>query len=189
MNEFDVKQVWRNQHAPAMVLAPAELRAHFDRFERRIARRNLIEYLAGAFVIAANGFDLWLFPDWPTRAACLLIIAGVLILMHQLRSRTSVRADTNDRLGLPAVVYFRSELVRQRNALRSVGLWYVLPLLPGTELFFWARRAAMSATTGAWVYWLFPAVALAVILLNLHGARRVQREIDRIDANNEGETP
>lgn len=184
MNEFDVKQVWRNQHAPAMVLAPAELRTHFSRFEQRIARRNFIEYLAGAFVIAANGFNLWLFQDWPTRAACLLIIAGILILMHQLRSRTSMHVDTNDRLGLPAVVYFRSELVRQRDALRSAGLWYVLPLLPGMELFFWARRAAMSATTSAWVYWLYPAVGLTVILLNLHAARRVQREIDHIDSNN-----
>ena len=186
MNEQDIKQFWKRQAVSAATFTPDQLRSKAEDFRRTVHRRNFLEYAAGAIVIAGSGFNLWLFGDAATRAACLATIAGVCIALWQLHRRTSMQTPSPESLGLPPLNNYRAQLIRQRDALRSVWLWYILPLLPGYELFMWARRAAMPVSGGTWVYWLMPVLGVAVVGLNLYAARRLQQQIDRLDRETDG---
>jgi hypothetical protein len=132
MDEQDVKNMWRS--APAADTAPlqeAELARRARHFQRRIARRNFLEYAAALLVCVGFGFYLWKFPDPLMRLGSVLTIAGILVVVWQLRQRASSRALPGAESALPSRDFHRAELVRQRDALRSVWLWYVAPLVPG----------------------------------------------------------
>ena len=77
--------------------------------------------------------------------------------------------------------FTRSELVRQRDLLRSVWWWYLLPFVPGMLLIpvgYWLEGPG-------WVLLalgIFVAVAFVGIgLLNQRVAHKLQRRIDDLD--------
>ena len=187
MNDPRLTEMWKHQPLDAPVFTPEALQANARTFRGAIRRRNRIEYAAGALVIAGNAFDLWLFGDMLTRIGSVLVMLGTLFVLYQLHRRASAQAPA-DRLALPASVFYRAELVRQRDALRSVFFWYLLPLFPGIEIFFLGRQLQTNAPMNVWIFLLFPAVAVAVVWLNLHAARKLQRRIDALDIENNGET-
>jgi hypothetical protein len=173
--------LWKLQPLLAPSFTPESLHAKARAFHRRIFWRNSIEYAAGAIVVAGNAFNLWLFADGLTRIGSTLVMLGTLFVLYQLHRRASTRKPSPERLALPAAVYYRDELVRQRDALRSVFFWYLLPLFPGIEIFFLGRQLAVHAAAHVWLYLLYPAVAAAILFLNLHGARKLQEQIDQLD--------
>jgi hypothetical protein len=186
MSEQDLKHMWKRQDVAAATFTPAELRDKADVFRRTIRRRNLLEYAAGAIAIAGSCFNIWLFGDALTRVASLVSIVGIGIVLWQLHRRASTHAAPED-LGQPGLRSYRAQLVRQRDAMRSVWLWYILPLLPGYELFIWSRRVAMAMSGGGWwIYALMPALGAVVVALNLYGARKLKREIDHLDRETDG---
>ena len=66
-----------------------DLQGSTARLERKLRRRNLIEYAAGAFVIAMFGRDAWLAPNVVLLVGNLLIVLGTLFLLWQLGRRAS----------------------------------------------------------------------------------------------------
>jgi hypothetical protein len=92
--------------------------------------------------------------------------------------------------GMSVVVFHRVALIRQRDALRSVGTWYLAPFVPGLVLFVLGRYFQFHAP-GRPLPWdrqiiLLCAVIAVLIsginwLLNVCGAERLQREIDHLD--------
>ena len=50
-SSFDARVIWRSQPTPHIVVSAAEMRARAAAFERRIDRRNRIEYIASGVVI------------------------------------------------------------------------------------------------------------------------------------------
>lgn len=186
MDEQDIKNMWRA--APAAAPAPlqeAELAKRARSFQRRIARRNFLEYAAALLVCAGFIFYLWEFPDPLMRAGSLLSILGTLVVVWQLRKRASSRPLPGAGSALPSRDFHRAELVRQRDALRSVWLWYVAPLVPGMLVFRWGVNANPDPSLPFARGWAADAsiagVVLVVILINLYGARKLQRQIDLLD--------
>ena len=79
--------------------------------------------------------------------------------------------------------FLRSELVRQRDLLRSVWWWYLAPFVPGLLLIL---GGVALERPGRWG-WLAPGIVAAVTfvgigLLNQRVARKLQRRIDDLDA-------
>jgi hypothetical protein len=186
MDEQDVKNMWRS--APAADTAPlqeAELARRARHFQRRIARRNFLEYAAALLVCVGFGFYLWKFPDPLMRLGSVLTIAGILVVVWQLRQRASSRALPGAESALPSRDFHRAELVRQRDALRSVWLWYVAPLVPGMVVFRWGVETNPDPSLPFARGWaadvMIAAIVLGVILLNLYGAHRLQRQIEQLD--------
>jgi hypothetical protein len=79
--------------------------------------------------------------------------------------------------------FHRSQLVRQRDLLRSVWLWYLLPFVPGLLLIQIGRaagdpsrplRVVMSATISVLVF-------LGIGWLNQRAARKLDREIEGLE--------
>jgi hypothetical protein len=100
------------------------------RFEQRIRQRNRREVLAGLLVVVGFGVFLWRGPDLVSRIGCGLAMAGALFIIYYIRRRgVAHRVPTDGALSTAMAVY-RRELERQRDLLRTVTWWYLLPLLP-----------------------------------------------------------
>src|SRR5690606_35891927 len=102
----------------------------------KVKRRNLIEYVAAAFVILMFGWYATLpladTPLWPV--ANIMIIIGTLVVVWNLH-RIGRASATPASAEFGALLDFhRAELVRQRDALRTVWLWYIAPFIPGFAL-------------------------------------------------------
>ena len=193
MNERELVRLWREQPAVPDSFDVDELRRRAQRFDRGVRRRNLREYVAAILVAAATVYFAVVRDEPITRLGCLVTLAGTAIAVWQLHRRTDIDASDPARLAAPLATHYRDELCRQRDALRSVWLWYVLPLLPGPELMLLGRHLAghlpISKPGDLAIFLLMPIVGLLVLLLNLHGARRLQRRIDALDETLAENTP
>jgi hypothetical protein len=89
--------------------------------------------------------------------------------------------------------FHREQLVRQRDALRSVWLWYLAPLVPGGVLHWIAVSQADLARGNVVAALATSAVGILVMVLvfggiywlNLKAARNLQAEIDSMDRLNQ----
>jgi len=149
-------------------------------FERRIRQRNRREILAGVLVILGFGVGLWRGPNLVARVGCALVMAGALFIIYRLRTRavaSPIPLDTHAH----ALAAYRRELEVQRDLLRTVTSWYLLPLLPGVAVLTLGQALALAQ----------PAPPLLVLVsfllfgvltrqLNQRGARKLQDKIDEL---------
>jgi hypothetical protein len=185
----DAKTLWRNQPSEDSVVTLDNIRARAEKFQSQIRRRNRREYLAAPIVIAMCGICLWFFPGWMMKTGSALLIIAVLFVIWQLHKRGAAEMLPAGS-GMPLVVFHRDALIRQRDALRSVGTWYLAPFIPGCVLWVLGRYFQFHAPgrTLAWdrqiiiLCALIVALILGIVwLLNAWGAERLQRTIDQLD--------
>ena len=184
----DPRDLWASQPVTPVRLAPEMLERRARGFERRIGRRNAIEYVAGGAGILLFGAMGARAPDTLFRIACAAIVLGVIALMWGLHRRGAARRL--DASAAPVRDHYRAELVRQRDALASVWRWYLAPVVPGLALFFAAiwRGVAVAAGTAAASAAILPPVLIAVAILagihwlNRSAARRLSAAIAALDA-------
>lgn len=186
-----MKDLWQSQPAEPPKLSSEDLRRKMRGSERRIFWRNIREYAAGAFVIAAFGFYEWKLPTLLLRIGSGLTIAGTIYVMFQLHRRASVGPAPSD-LGLSSCIdFYRRALERQRDALRAVWSWYLLPFIPGFTVFSIGtalnQRAARPGNLGHLVMGFgilagcVTAVFFGVWKLNQCGAKKLQSQIDELN--------
>jgi hypothetical protein len=190
----NAKNLWKNQQVEPIQISLAELRKRAQKLEKRIHRRNLREYVAGAIVIACFGYYIFRFPDPMIRFGCVLVIASSLFVLYQLRKRGAARAVPAEMAFRDCLDFHRKELERQRDLLRSVWTWYILPLVPGVLVFMlgdfqWQMTLPNAAVHAGHVKILFGLrVAIVVVIfigvgkLNQWAARRLQRRIDALNS-------
>jgi Flp pilus assembly protein TadB len=179
----DLRNVWQNQNVEAVQMSLDELRRRAEKFQKRIRNRNLREYAASVVVIAAFGYYVWRFPE--VRLGSGLIIAATLYMVYNLHKRGAAKA-VPAALGLGTCRDFhRRELELQRDLLRDIWKWYLLPFVPGLLAF--VAVPAMHLAPGTWLrvvpfILLCTAFFYAVGSLNQRSARKLQRQIDELDA-------
>jgi len=188
MSEDPIKRAWQASVDAREPPTLEAVRAGADRFYRRIRRRNAIEYAACAVVIVVCVVRIITWPYILHKAGFGLIAAGALFVGWQLHRRAS--AVPPEMAGtMPIYDFVRGQFARQRDALKSVFWWYILPLLPGMGLVLAANGLdprTEAAGPPHWVRWLAFVFIFAVIggvwWLNRLGARKLQKKIDEIDA-------
>ena len=188
MTDDPAKQAWQASVAIAGAPPLEEVRQGADKFYRAIRRRNMIEY--AACVIVVVGFSTYIFtlPHVLQKIGSALIVLATFYVAWQLHRRAS--AEPPERAGtMPLLLFSRAQIARQRDALRSILWWYLLPFLPGFALFMIGKGldpATEAAGPPIWVRWLALAVVVAIFTgiwwLNQFAARKLQRRIDEIDA-------
>ena len=166
----------------------AEVHAKASAFQSKIFWRNIREYAAAAIVVLFFGYRFACTADPFIRAGMALIIAGTCYLTWQLHVRGS-SSELPSEAGLSSFIDFqRRQLIRQRDMLANIWSWYLGPLLPGLVVLM---AAVGHATAGRVPHaWLFTALYIGIIvvvfgaidLLNKHAARRLQLQIDELDA-------
>lgn len=178
--EDDVRSLWRGQGLPPLhPLPPQELADQAKKLQGTVSRRNRREMIAAALITPVFLCYAWYFPHWLTKLGALLTVAGTGVVVWQLHRRASARPLPQDWAG-SLLAFHRREMVRQRDALRSVWLWYIAPLVPGITMFLSGRQIE----NGRWQPWAFVIAGLTVAgvaLLNRYAARRLQRDIDALD--------
>ncbi len=175
-----MRDVWQTQEVEKVTITMDEIRRRADRWERRIRRRNLREYAAGAIATAVLLFQArhFSFADgWPVW----LLIAGTAWMMWQLHRRGSAKPIPGDLGVTGSVRFYRQELERQRDALRAVWSWYLLPLVPGLVAVM-ANAAMHHRINAVWYVCLgaFPLGLAAIWKLNKAAAARIERKIEEM---------
>ena len=186
----DLRSLWQTMPVETVSVSMEEMRVKAQAFQKRIRRRNFIEYAATVVVVIVLGW----YATLPSRAGLLwpasngLIIAGMLIVALNLHRKARAIAPPVDASAESLIDFQRAELTRQRDALRTVWLWYILPVIPGIILWFIAigidgtarhPERALTALSGAAIVVVL--VFVIIILMNLLGAARLQRMIDDLD--------
>jgi hypothetical protein len=178
-----IKQAWQGYIGLGVSPPLADVRRDAARFDRHIRIRNRVEYSAGAIVIVIFSIGVFREPLPLVKLAHALIVIGTCFVMWQLHRRGSVPGAPTFASTAELMRHHREHLVRQRDALRTVWLWYLLPFVPGQLLFFFAHPALPGKE------WVKAASIGFVVLiftggwwLNRVGARKLQRAIDRLDA-------
>lgn len=186
MTDDPVKAAWQASVEIGGALPLDEVRAGADKFYRAIRRRNMIEYIACAIVVVSFTVYVFTLAEPLRRVGAALIIVATFYVAWQLHRRGS--AEAPERAGtLPIYAFLREQLVRQRDALRSIFWWYLLPFLPGFALMTAGSWGTHGASEGPGPRdWVGLAVMVALFVgiwwLNQLGARKLQGHIDEIDA-------
>jgi hypothetical protein len=192
----DMKNLWQSQPTEPPKIRPEDFRRKMDKFERRVLWRNMREYAAGVVVIAGFGYFGWKLHGLLIRVGAGLIIAGALTVIVELHRRGSARTAPAE-LGLSTCIDFhRKSLERQRDALRTVWTWYLLPFVPGLAVF------EIGSAINQWkahpvglehfvlAFLVSPAIVAAVFFgiwrLNQWAAGKLQKRIDELAALGEG---
>ena len=181
MNEQNFKAIWQSQPNVVADYSANQLQQDVAGFRRAISRRNLQEGFCALMVSIIFGYYAWTLPEYFMRIGSALIVVGSLVILYQLRFRAGLQKPAPEQLGQPSAIYFRQELVRQRDLLRGIWLSQFVPLLPGFGLFFWG----MAQPNPADFPWQITSVLIIpfalVIAMNLRAAQKLQMEIDKLD--------
>jgi hypothetical protein len=188
MTEDPAKQAWQASVETAGPPPLEDVRKGADKFYRTIRLRNRIEYIACLIGIVVFSYQLVSAPTAFHTLGLVFLIAAIVFMAWQLHRRTDPVSP--DAAGtMPIYVFQRGQLVRQRDALRSIILWYVLPLLPGFTFIIAGNGIdpeIEAAGPPIWVRWLSLFGLAAVIgfywWITRLAARKLQRRIDEIDA-------
>jgi hypothetical protein len=189
MGSDDMRAIWQAMPVETIAVSADEMRARAEKLAGAIRKRNKTEYFACGFVLLIFGwYATWpepATPLWPI--ANIMIIAGVFLAAFNMHKRARAN-DPPPQASASALIEFqRTELIRQRDALKTVWFWYVLPSVPGVILWFIAAwignpdepmRVSIGLAGAALVVAL---VFAGIIWLNLLGAKRLQRQIDELD--------
>jgi uncharacterized membrane protein (DUF485 family) len=182
LNPNDPRKLWQDQEVERVTITVDDIRSRAARFERRIHWRNLREYAAGAIVVAALLPHLWREHGW-SLAPALLLIAGTVYVLFQIYRRGSARPVPAEAGMTASLEFHRRELERQRDALRTVWAWYLLPFLPGFVAMVVATAMDRGINARLIVSGLvFVLVFLVVGCLNSWAARKLDRKIQEVKA-------
>lgn len=180
---------WMARQNDATLSAPRDCQSRATTFERQIRRRNLLEGIAGTFVILGFGITAGMFIAVGelllALAPILTVIAAIFVIVKLFRDGSMEARRPEE----ACASHLRRQLTRQRDLLRGVPKWYLAPFLPGLFGFYLAFAAKDAATAG-WPsaiqnigFHLVSTLALFVFLawLNLRAARKLDREISAMD--------
>lgn len=189
-DQDSAQSIWSRQPQETFVMSLEDIRTHASSFQGRIAARNMREHVVGAVLIVMFTGFAFVAEGMLARLGLLLTAAGVAMIMWQLHRQA--RAATIDEVCLVTdwKHFHRAELVRQRDALRSVWLWYLSPLVPGPALSWIAAvlgivaegnipAAVTFAILGPLV---MGGVFVGVLWLNGKAADAIDAEIQKLDA-------
>lgn len=163
-----------------MTITLEDVRRRATRMERRIYWRNLREYIAGAIVIGAFGASLWHYRGWQMIPS-LLLIAGTGYVLFQLHRRGAIRSLPPDADLNASLDFHIRELERQRDALRTVVLWYLLPFMPGFIAEIVVSAVVRGVTRPLIAFCIaLPLMFIGIWKLNEFGARKLDRRIQEL---------
>jgi hypothetical protein len=165
-----------------------ELRQQAGAFETRIRRRNVRESIACLILLPWLAVVFWRGPGPFSRTGAALGVAATIWILSVLKTAGASRPLPPDLGWTASLTFFRRELERQRNLMRTVWWWYLLPVVPsvfvltiGQTLSTHRLWEGVAAFGGCFI------VGTLIGILNQRGALRLQRAIERLDSATESE--
>jgi len=144
-NGKDLQAAWRNQVEPPLIMSRKELQQRAQRLETRIRWRNIGEYGAAAVIAILSAYFFLQFRSVLLRTGATLIVAGVAYVVSQLVRHGSAATLAADVPFASSLDFLITQLERQRELLRRIWTWYLLPLLPGLAVFIFGLSQLPSS--------------------------------------------
>lgn len=180
----DPRNLWQNQEVEEMKLSLEEIRARAAKFQSRIRRRNLREYAAALLVILLFARFFSTTPNIVERIGFALVIAGALYYIAHLWKWGAPRFLPADMGRADCLHFYRGELERQRDLLRGVWTWAILPIAPGLAIGL-IYGIVTASPAARWRSILGALIATAIILgigwLNQRAAGRLDGQIAELN--------
>lgn len=194
--QIGLQALWQSQPVAASRFSAEEIRDKAVRFQRALRFRNLREYAAAACVLVVFGGYAWQASTWLSKAGPALVVLGTLYIVYRLSTRAASRPVPGGEDGgvtESCLRFHRRELERQLDLLRTVGRWYLAPLVPGLFVMFldrfveaWARGGiAVAVSLGSAL--VVALVFVGIWRLNVLGTRKLQRELEVLGLEQAGE--
>jgi hypothetical protein len=172
---------WLKTMDPRAPVSIETLPEQARQFQQMIWWRNARESAAAFLVLTFNARDVWQADNRLAGAGHLLLVLGMLVVMGFLHLRAGSRAvpaaaDTRTMLR-----FHTREIARQRDVLRAVPLWYLLPFVPGITVLAFSKTETLGA--GALLgFSIVLGFFGAVWWLNLVAARWLDGQLRQVDA-------
>ncbi len=185
MNDENLKSLWQSQNtnnpSSSMQVFEQQVAQDVISFRHKIASRNRQESICALIVMLIFGYYCWALPEFLMRVGSGLIVLGSAVILYQLQFRAVLQELPAEQLGQPFLIYYRSELMRQRNMLRNIWLYQFGPVLPGMSVFFWGMAQPNPADFPWQVTSVVIVPFLVVLGMNLNAARKIQIEINKLN--------
>lgn len=180
-NPDDIKNIWIESGEDQDVMNIEKIRAKADSFANTVKWRNIREYGAAIFVIVMFAYYAAASNIMLVKIGSVCNIAAALFVMAQLNKRSaSIRVNPGTE---PVLSFHRKQLERERNSLRTVWAWYVLPTVPGSILLAVGVVQARPEADVTRHFGIILLVYVIVLLYNAWGARQLQKEIDALPSS------
>lgn len=177
-----MKLVWRDGVGGVSTIPGAV--TSLDPLHRRVRMRNIREYVAATAATSVFALYCFAFDELLLKLGSLAMIAGIAIMAWNLhrRASSSRRMDATD-IAQPCLPFLKAELMRQRDALRSVWKWYLLPLVPGVILFLVGTAQTLPGGVPiALAIGVGQALLAAVVIrLNHNAAAQIESELQTLE--------
>jgi uncharacterized membrane protein YfcA len=182
----DMKNVWQCQTVEVTEMSVDQIRRRANRFRKGLRRQNFYGYILTAVLVGAFG---WIALEFkPTnlimRIGSWLVVLACLYIGYQIHTRGGRRMASADRAFADCLNFYRSELVRLRDFHEAVWSRFLAIILSYSVF---CLGFATAHRQGAW---LIGGIWLSALAFGLFGlwlqhwlGRRVQREIDALDAS------
>jgi hypothetical protein len=177
-----MQQLWQEQPVEGTRMSIDEIRRRASRFEKRMLRLNMREFVAGGLGIALLGYFLSRAHDSLSRWGFALLIAGEAYALFHLYWKGRP-GTASERVGTQCAEFFLEELERTKKLISNLW-WYLGPLVPGL-LVSTVGSALAHPQPGVMIRLAIVNLAIAagfifVIRLNTRAARCLQKQIDEI---------
>jgi hypothetical protein len=187
-----MRDLWQNQDREPFQMSPDEIRKRIQKLERAVRRKNVVGYVAGLVVIASFIWNLFAFHALTERIGSSLTVLGAAygvyqIYLKQQRAKASfIRAKEMGTTN--SIEFYRTELERQRNFHSGMWFWSRMVIFTPGPLIFMAGFAIAHPVLAKIIGVEEIAILLLLVLaipLNLRLAHKYQRQIDKLDDQEE----
>ena len=187
MTDLDLKSLWQTSAVdagPAIDLEAVKSRA--EAFDKKIKRRNALEWIASAFVVLWFGHDAWHADSSLLLGGNLMIALAAVGISAYLWRNGRVRQlvdPSHDSRGFLAA--HAQALQSQAKLLGQAPLWYLGPLAAGLAVLMVARFPAEGRAMGPWLITTgFIVVVFSVIWwINYRAAAKLRTRADALLAS------
>ena len=183
-SEDPIKTLWRDQQEEEAIMTAKAIRALARNHGDHVRDRLLFGYAVIAFEVVVFGWYALKAPNALMRAGELLVLAGLAWMTWRMRLRRPGRLPNADASAQTLIAFHRTELQRQRSgyvwALVSAGpmIAGLLVMVAGMKM---ARPDAPNARFAP-IFVLFAVWFVALGVMQRRGSRRIQRQIEDLDA-------
>ena len=174
--------LWQQQSREERLMPLDDIRTKAERMDAKTRRWRVVTAVLFVLLLMKGAFEVWIQEGTLERAGDLLLMVALVYTAYRYRKQ---------RLAAPPVAFgrtncadfYRAELVRQRD-LSTEGWGFLLPFVPGMALTLLdsglaARSSSQLIALVASGVGLF----LGIAWWNAHTARRLQNDLDALDAS------
>ncbi len=138
---FDPQQLWQAQPKAFAPITLAEIHRRAQSFRRHALRRRITSWACAALGALAMTWRLQKIDSWMMQLGVVLLLLAVLFALWRWQAVNAIGPLPDE--GEALVAAYRSNLVRLRDARRTIALWFIVPPLPGMALLLlgrWTQR-------------------------------------------------